>query len=70
MPAINLPDGTLYYAQSHPDATAFPPLVLVHASLRLTCPATANRPRPAATHSTPTRATSRRCWTRWLSTGR
>ena len=30
MPAINLPDGTLYYAQSHPDATAFPPLVLVH----------------------------------------
>ena len=30
MPEIQLPDGTLYYAETHRDATAYPPLVLVH----------------------------------------
>ena len=88
MPAINLPDGTLYYAQSHPDATAFPPLVLVHGAggsrldwapelrrlpdarvIALDLPGHGQIDRARPQHLTPTRATSRRCWTRWLRPG-
>jgi len=30
MPVIDLPDGTLYYAEKHDAKSAYPPLVLVH----------------------------------------